>query len=304
MKIFLTGATGFIGSHFVNQALEAGHTVLGLRRSPRSHPRIPLIQEPIWLDKSIEKVVAGDLAGFDILVHLAAHSANVPYDTLVNCLHWNLMAPLHLFDQARIAGISKYLVAGSCFEYGISGDNYSFIPVEASLQPTQTYPASKAAASIAFLQWARQHHLSMSLLRIFQVFGEGEASSRLWPSLRQAALAGEDFPMTQGEQVRNFMDVVDVSRAFIAEAQALMAEETGVSVKNLGSGVPQTIREFSEYWWNTWEATGKLLVGALPYREGEIMRFVPQLDLSIPPPLQPLFSGKICDSDEASGTDL
>jgi UDP-glucose 4-epimerase len=278
MRIFLTGATGFIGSHFVNQALKAGHTVLGLRRSPASQPRIPLLQEPLWLDKSMEKVVADDLSGYDILVHLAAHSANVPYDNLIKCLEWNLIAPLHLFEQARTAGIKKYLVAGSCFEYGISGNDCSFITPEAPLQPTQTYPASKAAASIAFMQWARQYQLSLSLLRIFQVFGEGEASGRLWPSLRRAALAGEDFPMTLGEQIRDFINVEDVSRAFIAEAEALIGQEAGVSVKNLGSGCPQSIREFSEKWWNTWQASGKLLVGELPYREGEVMRYVPKVD--------------------------
>jgi nucleoside-diphosphate-sugar epimerase len=277
MKIFLTGATGFIGSHFVNQALEAGHTVLGLRRGPTSQPRIPLLQDPLWLDKSMEKVESADFAGYDILVHLAAHSANVPYDNLLNCLNWNLMAPMHLFDQARIAGIDKFLVAGSCFEYGTSGENCSFITVDAPLQPTQTYPASKAAASIVFLQWARQYQLSLHLMRIFQVFGEGEAEGRLWPSLRRAALAGEDFPMTDGEQIRDFINVVDVARAFVAEAESLMDVKGNVLLKNIGSGHPQTIRAFSEKWWDTWQASGKLLIGALPYREGEVMRYVPEI---------------------------
>ena len=39
-----------------------------------------------------------------------------PFDNLINCLRWNLMAVLSLFEQARIAGISRFIVAGSYFE--------------------------------------------------------------------------------------------------------------------------------------------------------------------------------------------
>ena len=143
MKIALTGGTGFIGSHFINQALAAKHTVISLRRSTTSQSRIPLKQQPIWLDRQLDDVRANELEGCDILVHLAAHTGNIPYDTLSNCLHWNLMAVLNLFEQARLAGIRRYIVAGSCFEYGRSGERYAEIPTNASLEPTNNYATSK-----------------------------------------------------------------------------------------------------------------------------------------------------------------
>ena len=49
-------------------------------------------------------------------------------------------------------------------------------------------------------------------------------------------------------------------------------------VKNLGSGNPQSVREFVEHWWKKFEAKGKLKLGAVPYRENEVMRFVPDLN--------------------------
>lgn len=225
----------------------------------------------------MEVVQASDLADCDLVVHFATHSIAPPFDTLLNCLHWNLMVPLQLFEQARLAGISRYLVAGSCFEYGLSGERYPFIPVDAPLEPTNSYAASKAAASIALQQWAREYRQALTLLRVFQVYGDGEAAGRLWPSLKRAAKAGEDFPMTAGEQVRDFINVVDVARAFLDEAEALMAQPSGVKVSNLGSGYPQTVRQFSEYWWGMMEATGCLLVGKLPYRNGEVMRYSPRI---------------------------
>lgn len=70
-----------------------------------------------------------------MLVHLAAHTGNVPYDTLTNCLRWNLMAVVALFEQARLDGIRRYVVAGSCFEYGKSGERYEEISTDALLEP-------------------------------------------------------------------------------------------------------------------------------------------------------------------------
>ena len=49
-------------------------------------------------------------------------------------------------------------------------------------------------------------------------------------------------------------------------------------VRNIGTGRPQTVRAFAEHWWREFGASGKLLVGALAYRDGEVMRFVPQID--------------------------
>ena len=63
MKIFVTGGTGFIGSHFINQAHEAGHEVVALRRSPDSKPRTSLKQEPVWLDQPLSEVWEELLAG-------------------------------------------------------------------------------------------------------------------------------------------------------------------------------------------------------------------------------------------------
>lgn len=278
MNIFLTGGTGFIGSHLINQALEQGHQLLALKRSANSQPRVPLMKDPTWLEKEMTEVTVGDLKDIDVVVHLAAHSANVPYDTLENCILKNVIDPLQLFRKAVEARVTKFVVAGSCFEYGKSGERYDFIPVEAPLEPTQTYPASKALSSTAFYQFAIENKVQLSYHRIFQVFGEGELETRLWPSMSQAALNGEDFPMTKGEQVRDFIEVTQVAQKFLEATNNIMHSTSTVpEYHNLGSGNPQSILEFSKYWWEKWGATGKLLVGVKPYRPGEVMRYVPKI---------------------------
>ncbi len=276
MKLFVTGAAGFIGSHFVNAAHAAGHEVIALRRSPKSGPRVPLCVPPHWLDRSMDIVRGEDLEGCDALVHLAAHTPNVPYDTLENCLHWNVLVPLGLFRRAAEANVTRIVVAGSCFEYGRSGERFEFIPPDAPLEPTQTYPASKAAASVAFCQLATELNLRLSLHRIFQVFGEGEAESRLWPSLRRTAFSGADLEMTAAEQVRDFIPVEEVARQLLENCMIAVAPGVPL-VKNLGTGKPQSLRDFATYWWNHWNAPGQLIFAAKPYRAGEVMRYVPQI---------------------------
>jgi nucleoside-diphosphate-sugar epimerase len=216
-------------------------------------------------------------SGIDALVHFAAHSANAPYDSLDRCLHWNVTVPLRMAAKAWEGGVRRFIVAGSCFEYGRSGERFEYIPVSAPLEPTQSYPISKAAASVAWSGFCRERCVSVSILRIFQVFGEGESGGRLWPTLRKNALAGNDHLMTAGEQVRDFIEVEEVARQFLTATVA--AVEPGVPyIKNIGTGCPQTVRGFSEHWWRKWKAPGRLKFGALPYRHNEVMRYIPEID--------------------------
>lgn len=277
MKLFVTGGTGFVGSHVLQQALAAGHEVCALRR-PGSRPRLPLEVEPCWLDGALDADWSAALQGVDVLVHLASHTPNPPYAPLPECLYWNVFAALQLAEQARAAGVGRYVVAGSCFEYGPSADRFEQIPTSAPLRPALSYPTSKAAASLAFEGFARQHGLQLQILRIFQVYGEGEQAGRLWPSLRRAALAGEDFPMTEGAQVRDFIEVGEVARQFVQALGAVDVSPGQPRVRHVASGRPQTLREFAAFWWAFWGATGQLRPGAVPYRAGEMMRLVPAMD--------------------------
>jgi UDP-glucose 4-epimerase len=274
MKIFLTGATGFIGSNFINVALNNGFDVIALKRSLNSKPRISLNRQPNWLVKELDELNENDFYGVDIIVHLAAHSMQPPYDNLENCMCWNVLAPIKAFQKAINVGVKKFVIAGSCFEYGESGLKYNEIPVDAPLKPNLTYSASKAASSIAFYQMALQFELSLSYFRIFHVYGDGESKDRLWPSLKRAAVEGKDFPMTFGEQIRDFIHVNDVCERLIDQCKR---GEHFPFFENLGSGKPMSILEFSNYWWKKWNAKGKLLIGEINYREGEVMRYIPKI---------------------------
>jgi len=275
MRLFVTGGTGFIGGHFLRASLAAGHEVIALRRKG-STPRIRLKTEPTWIDGDLESDCSSVLRGCDALVHLAAVGTIPRQANWRDCLHWNVAASAALWERAADAGVQKFVIGGSCFEYGRSAERFEFIHAQAPLEPLGSYHASKAAATMAAWGLAIERSLSLVILRPFHVFGDGEESSRFWPSLRAAAYAGSDFPMTAGDQVRDFVPVEQVASEFLASLSRPLPIGQP-EARNIGTGRPKTLRRFAEEWWENFGATGKLQFGALPYRTNEVMRYVPQI---------------------------
>jgi nucleoside-diphosphate-sugar epimerase len=222
------------------------------------------------LDQSFEK----ELAGCNALVHFAAHTPNIPYAPLDECLYWNVFAATRLLQQAAAQGVKDVMVAGSCFEYGSSADGLDFVHPATEMRPSLTYPTSKAAATVAFLGLARHLGLRLQILRIFQVYGEGEPESRFWPSMRAAAAAGSDFAMSGGTQVRDFIHVSEVASQFLQALDFSLVQPGRPLLRNVGTGKGLSLLEFAHTWWDTWEAKGKLVPGGINQRSNELARLV------------------------------
>jgi len=278
MRIFVTGATGFLGGHFVNHATQAGHSVRAHRRAEHTSSKVQLIEQPDWVTcPQLNNLCETDFKKCDALVHFAASGVSPQPADWISCYEANVVHLLSILEMARNAGVSKVVIAGTFAEYGNSGLRYEKVAATAPLEPTDVYASSKAASSIAATAYARKHKTILTYLRIFSAFGEGQNRDNLWPSLRYAAIAGDDFPMTFGEQIRDFIPANNVAEAFLQAVQGNDVQPGSPLVKNVGSGNPQSIRSFSEYWWAHWNATGRILYGAIPYRSTEVMRYVPEI---------------------------
>jgi nucleoside-diphosphate-sugar epimerase len=277
MRLFVTGATGFIGSHFLQRALAEGHNVVALRQSPASRSRIELSHQPTWLDKRLDTILPDDLEGVDVLVHLAATGVSPQPATWDACYQVNVMQSLHVAQLALDAKVPRLVVTGSSAEYGKAGLRFDEIPPNAPLEPTDPYAASKASLSVALCALARARRCFLVYERLFSVYGNGQFEGNFYPALRRAALAGEDFRMTPGDQIRDFISVEDVARHLLHACRRHDVEAGTPHVENVGSGRPQSLREFATYWWEQWGAQGSLLFNAIPYRTGEVMRYVPAI---------------------------
>jgi nucleoside-diphosphate-sugar epimerase len=278
VKIIVTGASGFIGQHVLSKLLGAGHTVVAIVR-PGSEGKLTSRSGLLVVKAELSALTKEPLAGAQVLIHLAAAGVVSGGEDWERCFAANVTDSLYVWQTAVQAGVRRLVICGSCFEYGNSALRYDFIPVDAPLEPTGAYHSSKAAATMAALGLAVALKLEVVVLRPFHVFGEGEAASRFWPALRRAALAGADFPMSGGEQMRDFISVDTVAEVFVRSLSEPLAP--GVpKIANVGTGVPQSLAQFARHWWQQWGATGSLKLGVLPYRANEVMRYVPDLTTS------------------------
>ncbi|MCT0206227.1 NAD(P)-dependent oxidoreductase [Synechococcus sp. CS-1332] len=277
MRLFLTGGTGFIGSHVLAAALAAGHQVLALRRSPASAPAIPLPRQPQWCEGDLASLEAAQLDGVEAVLHLASAGVSpkpASWDKLVQA---NVAGSLRLLERAAEAGVRRCVVAGTSHEYGNAARRYDAIPPEAPLEPLSPYGASKAAAFQLLRAFAIAQELELVYGRIFSAYGEGQFAGNFWPSLRRAALAGEDFPMTSGRQVSDFIPVAAVAAHLLAACSRPDVAAGVPLVVNVGSGAAISLLAFAAAEWERLGATGRLLPASLPDRPDQIERYVPDL---------------------------
>jgi nucleoside-diphosphate-sugar epimerase len=272
-RVLVTGATGFIGPLLVQRLVEAGaqawagvYPVEPPERAaglPPQARRVALdVQDVMRVRQAVRE------AAPDVVLHLAAVGvADVGVEPAL-ALAVNAGGMVNLLDALRGGDVQRVVLVGTCHEYGAREG------VE-GLDPFNSYAASKVAAWAFGRMYWRAHGLPVVTVRPFQVYGPGQPVGTLIPAAIEAALAGQDFPMTPGEQERDFIYVDDVVAGMLAASVAPGIE--GESL-DLGTGQAHAVREVTAHIWRVTQARGQILPGALPYRPGEVMHSVADAD--------------------------
>lgn len=283
MKIFVTGATGFIGSNFINKAASKRHPVLGHKRKG-SRPRVPIHSSLVdWVEGDLGELDLKEYPDCDVFVHFASYGVVDGYNDWEKCFRHNVLDLLSILKSSIGSSISKYVIIGSCFEYGRSGSRYDFIPVTAPLEPTTAYGSSKCSASLMSISFAIENDLDLIIARPFHVYGDGEDPRRFYPQLISKSSLGEDLDMTKGEQIRDFQHVDECCEQILELINYDSKTMSKPGIYNLGSGRPQSLRNFALDQWNKAGSTGKVNFGEIPYRKNEIFRYVPKVNLPFNP---------------------
>jgi nucleoside-diphosphate-sugar epimerase len=115
-----------------------------------------------------------------------------------------LLGTLNLAKGAAIAGVSRIVGVGTCFEYDLSVGMLSTV---SPLKPTTPYAASKVATYLSLSQYLEQQSIDFSWCRIFYLYGEGEDERRLVPYIRSRVKNGQVAELSSGNQIRDFLDV-------------------------------------------------------------------------------------------------
>jgi len=256
MKVFLTGAAGFVGYHVAAQLLSQGHEVIGFD-SLNAYYSVQLKQDRLAQlvgqdgfvfhkgDLSRREDVETALAahpGITHIVHLAAQ-AGVRYSLADPCAYVtsNMMGHVVLLEAARHLPDLRHIVyASSSSVYGLN-ETMPFRESDAVDRPGSFYAVTKRAGELTAHAYAHLYGLKQTGLRFFTAYGPWGRPDMAYYKFARAITAGEALTLYEGEGLaRDFTYIDDIVSGVLA---ALDNEpEKGVSrLFNLGSDSPTAV---------------------------------------------------------------
>jgi nucleoside-diphosphate-sugar epimerase len=267
MRVLLTGASGFLGSHVARLLVHEGCQVFALARPGSDLWRLHDVQNALQfvvgdvLDGA-QVTAAVEQARPDVCLHLAWYAEPGVYLHSPRNVEY-IGASLHLAARLAEAGCQRLVVAGTVAEYDA---DYGYLAESTPTRPVTLYAASKVATQTVLARLAEQVGLSTAWARIFYIYGPGENPKRFVPDVITTLLRGEPTRTTLGEQVRDYLHVADVAAALWAVAQS---DLTGVV--NVGSGASVTNRQIVQQIGAIVQRPELVRFGDLPYRAGDPM---------------------------------
>jgi UDP-glucose 4-epimerase len=247
VKVLVTGAAGFIGSHLAETLVRRGARVIALDNLSMGSLRnlawagandsLEFVQGDIRDEALVEKLVAG----CDWVFHMGAVasvplSVNEPESTN----RQNLGATLHLLELSRQKGVRRFIFASSSSVYGdLPGPASEEMPVN----PLTPYALQKYAGEKYGQMFAALHGLETTALRYFNVFGPRQNAASPYSGVvalfcRQALSGESPTVFGDGKQSRDFVYIDNVIAANLLAAESPQAVG---QVFNIGMGASVTI---------------------------------------------------------------
>jgi dTDP-glucose 4,6-dehydratase len=226
MKLFVTGGAGFLGSNFIRLALslDKGHAVVNFDKLTYAGNLSNLNNVT---GNANYKFTKGDIcdavatesamAGCDAVVHFAAEShVDRSISQPADAIRTNVTGTFVLLQAARKLQIERFVHISSDEVYGdirqgsYSDENFPLIP-------SSPYSASKAAADLVVLSFARTYSFPALITRCSNNYGPHQFTEKFLPLMIVRALAGKPLPIYgDGLQQRNWLHVEDNCRAVLA----------------------------------------------------------------------------------------
>jgi nucleoside-diphosphate-sugar epimerase len=268
-NVLVTGATGFVGVHLVARLLSEGSSVTVLVRSSSVLPaewrdRVRIVVCDDFSEKKLRRLLDRP---FEAIFHLAAYGVKPNQRDIDEILRINMEMPAVLVRLCA-KWRSRMVMTGTFSEYR-SPLTQELLSEDSPLEQAKLYGSSKAAGGLMARAIAQSGGVGFRLLRLFKVYGAGEAPHRLLPVLVSGLGKPERVAISAGTQVLDFVYIDDVVEAML-RADAHCRDKGGTATWNVATGRAHSVREFAEQVASAMNADTSLLgFGAIAMRKDD-----------------------------------
>ena len=254
-RVLVTGASGCIGRALVPMLQGVGWDVhTSSPSAAEGRPGLPHHAADLLVPGEARRVVRAVKP--DALMHLAWFMTPGRWAVATENVEW-VRASLELVQEFAAAGGTRVVVSGSCLEYDWDFGYCS--EARTPCQPHTLYGVAKNALRLVLEGLAPQAGFRLAWGRVFLVYGPHEHPDRLVPAVIRSLLRGEPARTSHGRQVRDYLYVDDIARAFAA----LLANDVDGPI-NIGSGQPLALRTIVERIGDLLGRSDLLQIGAIP----------------------------------------
>ena len=265
-RILIIGGTGFIGHHLLKTLILKDFSVTSISLNKPTKQRFVDGVKYYTVNINVPKSCSDILnSNFHYVVNLGGYIDHKLFkDTGRDLIESHFTALQNIIEVLPRDELRRFVQIGSSDEYGNSDS-----PQNENLreQPISPYSLGKVASTHFLQMLYRTENFPSVILRLFLTYGPGQSPSRFLPQIIRGCLNDEKFPVSAGEQLRDFCYIDDTVDAII---KALLADNINGHVINIASGKPISIKSMIKVV-NGIIAKGYPIFGELPYRAGENM---------------------------------
>lgn len=267
-KLLVVGGTGFIGSHVVKKAIEDGYDVTILSKKKIKAQEKKINVKYITADIQNKKQLLNKTMGknFNHVINLGGYVDHSIFSLGgSDTFQTHFIGTMNLVKCLNKKSLLNFIQIGSSDEYGLNDAPQVEDQREMPISP---YSCAKVASTHLLQTLYRTQKFPVKILRLFLVYGAGQNVNRLIPQVIAGCKNKKSFPVSHGDQIRDFCYIDDVVTAILI---ALKNKKIYGEVINIASGKATKIKNLIQKIIKI-VGNGKADFGKKKYRKMENMK--------------------------------